>query len=296
MSLETIPLPSSVADCANEGGRPLPVTVIEPRRGWQLIDFAEIWRYRELLYFLAWRDVKVRYKQTVLGASWAVLQPLATMIVFSMVLGRVASAPNAEVPYPLFVFAGLLPWLFFSGAMGSAGHSVIGNQNLITKVYFPRLIVPMSAVGTSAVDFVIAFVMLLALMIGYQVLPGWGFLAVPLIFAGLAITALGFGILLAALTVTYRDFRQVIPFLTQLWMFATPSIYVQSRNDILSGSARWLLHLNPVEGLVGSFRAAVLGLPIDPVAVMTSSLFGITVLVVGCVYFRHTERKFADVI
>jgi len=290
--LDTVPEPTVVLpeeQVADEA----PLTVIEARSGWQLIDLGELWRYRELLFFLAWRDVKVRYKQTVLGAAWAVLQPLATMIVFSVVLGRVASTPDAAVPYPLFVFAGLLPWLFFAGAMSAAGQSVVGNQNLITKVYFPRLIIPVSAIGASGVDFLIAFVMLLTLMLGYSVMPGWGLLAVPVLMLGLTVAAVGIGTLLCALTVAYRDFRHVIPFLVQLWMFATPGIYLQSGT---SGPARWWLLLNPAEGFITNFRAAVLGGPYDWLALGAAVSISIGFVVAGCLYFRRVERNFADII
>jgi lipopolysaccharide transport system permease protein len=272
-----------------------PPTVIEPRTGWQWVDLSELWRYRELLFFLAWRDVKVRYKQTVLGAAWAVLQPVATMIVFSVVLGRVARAPDATVPYPLFVFAGLLPWLFFSGSLTAAGQSVIGSQNLVTKVWFPRLVIPLSAMGVSAIDFVIAFGILLALMFGYGVLPGWGLLALPFLVLGLTLAALGVGTLLAALSVAYRDFRHAVPFLVQLWMFATPAIYLQNEGAF-TGTARLLLYLNPAQGFIANFRAALLGTPFDGLGLLASSTIGTGLLIVGCQYFRHVERSFADTI
>ncbi len=272
-----------------------PVTVIERRTGWHFVDLAELWRYRELLFFLAWRDVKVRYKQTVLGAAWAVLQPLATMIVFTLMLGRVAGAPDAAVPYPLFVFAGLLPWTFFAGAMAAAGQSVVGNQNLVTKIYFPRLIIPVSAVGACVVDFGIAFGILLVLMLGYGVLPGGGLLiALPIVLA-LMLAATGMGILLSALTVAYRDFRYVVPFLVQLWMFATPGIYLQADSGF-HGLSRLLLALNPAQGLIVNFRAAVLGTPLDLPALAVSALVGVSLVLIGCLYFRRVEQQFADVI
>lgn len=272
----------------------LAVTVIEPKTGWRLVDLGELWRYRELLYFLVWRDVKVRYKQTVLGAAWAVLQPLATMIVFTLVLGRVAASPDAAVPYPLFVFAGLLPWMFFSSAVSSAGNSLVANQNLVTKVYFPRLSIPISSIGTSAVDFIVAFSMLVVLMLGYHTLPGWGLLAVPALLLGLAVAALGIGTLLAALTVTYRDFRHVLPFLIQLWMFATPAIYLQSDN--VGETTRLLALANPAQGFIANFRAAVLGGPMDFLSLTTSTVGAVGFLAIGALYFRRVERDLADVI
>jgi lipopolysaccharide transport system permease protein len=273
----------------------LPVTVIERKPGWRLVDVGELWRYRELLFFLTWRDVQVRYKQTVLGAAWAVLQPLATMIVFSMFFSRIAGVPTDGVPYPLFVFAGLLPWFFFSNAITSASQSVVGNQNLVTKIYFPRLIIPLAAVGASVVDFVVAFGMLLVLMLWYGVLPGVGILMVPALSLMLVIAALGVGTLLSALTVAYRDFRYVVPFMVQLWMFATPAIYLHADAVI---SPKWLpyLPLNPAYGLIANFRAAMLGGPFDWYALGVSSAVSVALFLLGCLYFRRVERSFADII
>jgi homopolymeric O-antigen transport system permease protein len=273
----------------------LPVMVIERQSGWQIVDWGELWRYRELLFFLTWRDVKVRYKQTVLGAAWAVLQPLATMVVFSAFLGRMAAAPSASVPYPLFVFAGLLPWTFFANAISSAGQSVVGNQNLVTKVYFPRLVIPMGAVGAGVVDFAVAFGLLLVLMLYYGVMPGWGFLLVLPLTLGLVIAALGVGMLLSALTVTYRDFRHAVPFMVQLWMFATPSIYMQA-DAMVGPRLRPLLLLNPAYGLITNFRAAMLGGPLDVYSLAVSGAVSLALLLVGCLYFRRVERNFADII
>ena len=273
----------------------LPVTIIEPRSGWHLVDLHELWRHRELLAFLIWRDVKVRYKQTVLGAAWAIIQPLATMVVFTVVVGRVARDSGSEVPYPLFVFAGLLPWTFFGNAISSAGNSIVANQNLVTKVYFPRLLVPMGAVGACIVDFVAAFGMLLVLMLGFGVLPGWGFLALPALGFGLVLAALSIGTLLSALTVAYRDFRHVIPFLVQLWMFATPAIYMQSPETVNS-AWRPLFLLNPVNGFIGNFRAAILGIPYDLPALAASIAITAVVLLASGFYFRRVEQSFADII
>ncbi len=282
-----IPVDSSVA-------ADLPVTILERRCGWRVIDLAELWKYRELLGFLAWRDVQVRYKQTVLGAAWAVLQPVATMVVFSVMLGRVAGAADAAIPYPVFVFAGLLPWMFFSGALNAASQSVIGNQNLVTKVYFPRLIIPTAAVAAGVVDFLIASAVLLLLMLVYGVWPGAGLFAAPLIAAGLGIAALGIGTLLCALTVAYRDVRHAIPFFVQLWMFATPAIYLQA--DAVGPTGRALLLLNPANGFIVNFRAAMLGGAFDLPALAAAVGIGAAMLVVGCLYFRRVEQSFADVI
>ena len=273
----------------------LTVTSIERKPGWHFIDLRELWRYRELLFFLTWRDVKVRYKQTVLGAAWAVLQPLATMVVFTFFLGKVAGSSTEELPYALFVFAGLLPWYFFSNAITSASQSVVGNQNLVTKIYFPRLIIPMGAVGASLIDLVIAFGMLVVLMLCNGRLPGWGLLLTPLLALGLLVAALGVGTLLCALTVTYRDFRYVVPFMAQLWMFATPTIYLQA-DAAVGPHGQALLPLNPAYGLILNFRAAVLGGTWDYYALAVSSAVGVALLVAGCLYFRRVERSFADII
>jgi lipopolysaccharide transport system permease protein len=272
----------------------LPETVIERRPGWRFVDLREVWRFRELLYFLAWRDIKVRYKQTVLGALWAVLQPLAMMAVFSVFLGRLASGPGAIPNYPLFVFAGLLPWTFFANAISSASQSVVGNQSLVTKVYFPRLLIPTGAVGACLVDFAITFGMLLVLMAYYQSVPGWGFMLLPALVLGLVGAALGIGVFLAALTVAYRDFRHIVPFLVQIWMFATPSIYLQP--EALGPRWQWFLPLNPAYGLIVNFRQAMLGGGLDWYSLTVSGTLSVALLIGGCLYFRRVERGFADVI
>jgi lipopolysaccharide transport system permease protein len=273
----------------------LPVIVIERGRDWQIVNLRELWRYRELLYFLSWRDVKVRYKQTLLGAAWAVLQPLATMLVFAVFLGRMAGVSQQIEHYGLFVFAGMLPWTFFANALGSAGASVVGNHNLVTKVYFPRIIIPTSAVGAGLVDFVVAFVVLAAMMLFYGVLPGWGLLLLPLTVLFLLVAALGVGTLLAALTVAYRDFRYVVPFGIQLWMFATPCIYLNAA-QVVGPRSELLLPLNPAYGLILAFRQSVLGGPIDWYALTVSAAVSVAVLLLGCLYFRRVERGFADII
>jgi lipopolysaccharide transport system permease protein len=272
----------------------LAVTVVERRSDWRVVDPAELWRYRELLFFLTWRDVKVRYKQTVLGAAWAILQPLATMVVFTLFLGRVVTHPGSSYPYSLYVYAGLLPWTFFSTAVASAGQSVVGSQNLVTKVYFPRLIIPMGAVAAALVDFAIAFGLLLVLMLYHGVMPGPAFLLALPILLVLVIAALGVGTLLSALTVAYRDFRHAVPFLVQFWMFATPVIYMGP--EALGPRWQRLLPLNPAYGLIGAFRQATLGGPIDWPALGISGGVSVALLVLGAVYFRRVERSFADII
>jgi homopolymeric O-antigen transport system permease protein len=288
--LAAVPMPT-----ADDAPADLPVTIIERRRGWQMVDLDELWRFRELLFILTWRDVKVRYKQTVLGAAWAVLQPLATMVVFSLFFGRVAAGASANQPYPLFVLAGLIPWLFFSNAIGSAGQSIIGSQSIVTKVYFPRLIIPMGAVGAGLVDFTISLCLLLAMMLWYGVTPGWGLVLAPLVMLGLTIAALGVGTLLSALTVAYRDFRYVVPFMIQLWMFATPTIYLQA-DAAVGPRGRLLLPLNPAYGLIANFRSAMLGEAFDYYALAVSGAVSLIMLLGGCLYFRRVERGFADII
>jgi len=270
------------------------LTVIQARPGWQVVDLAEAWRFRELLFFLVWRDVKVRYKQTILGATWAILQPFAQMVVLSIIFGRMVDMPTGGIPYPLFAFAGLLPWTFFSNAVASAANSVVGNQNLITKVYFPRLFVPASAIGVSFVDFCIALGMLFVLMLYYRVAPGLALVLAPVLMLGLTAAAFGFGTLLSALTVAYRDFRYVVPFMVQLWMFATPCVFM----DATSVGPRWLaiLPLNPAYGLILNFRNAALNRPLDVYSLSVSCAVALVMVVVGCLYFRRVERTFADII
>jgi len=272
-----------------------PPTVIQPPSGWQALDLGELWKARELLFFLTWRDVKVRYKQTALGAAWAVLQPLMTMIVFSLFFGRLARVPSGGLPYPLFAFAGLLPWTFFANAVSGAGQSVVGSERLITKVYFPRLIIPIAAVGAGLVDLLIACGMLGVLMAYYGVAPGAAILLAPVPVVGLVLAAVGVGSLLAALNVAYRDFKYVIPFLVQLWMFATPTVYMQP-GRLLSPAWRAVLLLNPAYGLIANFRAAVLGGPLDPYALSISLAVSAALFVAGAFYFRRVERGFADII
>jgi lipopolysaccharide transport system permease protein len=301
---------SSVSDILNEEKRApvlasspgeirspvaLPVTVIERRPGWQALDVGELWRYRELLLFLTLRDIKVRYKQTVLGAAWAILQPLATMLVFSLFFGKVAASRSSDVPYSLFALAGLVPWMFFSNAIGTAGQSVVGSQNLVTKVYFPRLMIPMGSVAAGLIDFAIAWAMLLIVMVFYGVPWGWGMVVAPWIVLGLVVAALGVGVLLSALTVAYRDFRHVVPFMVQFWMFATPCIYLQQEAAVGSWG-QFLLPLNPAYGLIANFRAAVLGTPFDLHSLAISTIVSLVLLLIGCLYFRRVEHGFADII
>jgi lipopolysaccharide transport system permease protein len=274
-------------------------TVIRPPTGWQLINFAELWQFRDLLYFLAWRDVKVRYKQTLLGVAWAVLQPAMMMFIFIIIFTVVTPTYTGPTPYPIFVISALLPWTFFATAIANAGNSVVGSEKLITKIYFPRLAVPFASVGASIIDFCVAMPLLLIMFVWYGESPGWSVLLAPFIFAMLALSAAGVGTLLAALNVAYRDFRYIIPFLVQLWMYATPTIYLNLRPSEPGSRYGWvkdLLPLNPLTGLIASFRAALLGddIPWDMLAF--SSAMAVVFFLVGCFYFRRMEDSFADVI
>lgn len=269
------------------------VTVIEPARGWRSLDLRELWAYRELLWVLTERDIKVRYKQTVLGAAWAVIQPLMLMVVFSLFFGRLARMPSDGIPYPIFAYCGLLPWTFFANALSSSAGSVVGSANLISKVYFPRLIVPLSSIGSWLVDFAIATLILLGLMLYYGL--GWSvnLLMAPVLVLAVVFVALGIGTLLAALTVAYRDFRYVIPFMLQFWMFATPVVYPSS---LVPEPWRWVLHLNPMSGLVEGFRSAFLGRPFDFGAIGLSLTVALVLFLVGVAYFERVERRFADLV
>lgn len=287
--------PSAPAKVGSEIEVDLPLTRIEPVIGWQPVNVRELWQYRELLYFLVWRDVKVRYKQTLLGAAWAVLQPMLMMVVFTVFFGRMAGVSSGDLPYPIFCYLGLLPWTFFSTAISNAGNSVVGSERLITKIYFPRLAVPFAAVGASVVDFLIALVLLVIMMFWYGVHPGISSLMVPVIFVIIMLLAMGVGTLLAGLNVAYRDFRYVIPFLVQVWMFATPTIYMQP-GKVSGGSLHALLALNPVTGLIAAFRAACRGGDIPWAQFGLSAACAVIVFLAGCLHFRRMERSFADII
>jgi lipopolysaccharide transport system permease protein len=271
-----------------------PETVIEPEKGWGPLDLREIWNYRELLYFLTKRDIQVRYKQTVLGGLWAIIQPFFTMVVFTIFFGRLAKIPSDGIPYPIFVYAGLLPWTYFSNAVSSSGNSLVENANLITKVYFPRLIIPASASLAGLLDFFIALFFLGAMMIYYHFVPGFGILLFPFLIGVTFLCAVGVGLWLAALNVEYRDIRYVIPFLLQLWMFVSPVIYPVS---IVSEKYRWLLALNPMGGLIKAYRASLLAhMPIDWFLLGVSTCIILMLFISGLYYFRRMEKTFADVI
>jgi lipopolysaccharide transport system permease protein len=271
----------------------IPLTVIEPKKGWVPLDLKEIWDYREILYFLTKRDIKVRYKQTVLGGLWAIIQPFFTMIVFTLLFGRLAKIPSDGIPYPIFVYAGLLPWTYFANALSGSGNSLVETAHLITKVYFPRLIVPASASLAGLLDFLIAMLVLAAMMIYYQLVPNVGIVLFPFLVGLTFLCAVGVGLWLSALNVQYRDIRYVIPFLIQLWMFLSPVIYPVS---MVPEKYQWLLALNPMGGVIKAYRASILGhQPIDWSLLGLSSAMIFLVVITGLFYFRRMEKVFADV-
>lgn len=270
-----------------------PVTVIEPSPGWGALKLAELWEYRELLYFLIWRDVKVRYKQTVLGAAWAIIQPFATMVVFSIFFGKLGRIPSDGIPYPIFSYTALLPWMFFANGLSQSSNSLVGSANLITKVYFPRLVMPLSGVLTGLIDFAIAFVVLLGMMLFYGMKPTAAVVWLPFFLLLALMTALGIGLWLSALNVQYRDIRYVVPFLIQFWLFATPIAYPSS---LLSEPWRTLYGLNPMAGVVEGFRWALLGSNPPGMMLVVSSSAAILLVASGLYYFRRMEKTFADVV
>lgn len=272
----------------------VPVTIIEPARGWLSLNLHEIWAYHELVYFLIWRDVKVRYKQTVIGAIWVILQPLMTMVVFTLVFNRIANISSDGLPYPIFAYAALLPWNLFAGALNRSGNSLVGQSNLISKVYFPRLIIPLSATVSGVVDFAIAFVILIAMMVWYGIAPNWGVLALPLFILLALAAAFSVGLWLSALNVRYRDVGYALPFLVQLWLFASPVAYPTS---VVPEQWQFLYSLNPMAGVIEGFRWGLLGKAQPDFGVIAvSGAAVIAVLFGGLVYFKRTERTFADVV
>jgi lipopolysaccharide transport system permease protein len=268
--------------------------IIEPRGGWMPLHLHQLWRYRELLYFLTWRDVAVRYKQTVLGALWAILQPVLTMVIFTIVFGHFARMPSDGVPYPVFSYCGLLPWTFFSYAVAQSANSLVGNANLISKVYFPRLVIPIAAALGGLPDFGIALVILLAMLMYYHMLPTAAIVALPCFLLLALAAALAAGIWLSALNVQYRDVRYTVPFLIQVWLYATPIAYPAS---LIKGPFRFVFALNPMAGVVGGFRWALLGRQgLDLASLAISCCVTAVTLVGGLYYFRRMERRFADVV
>jgi lipopolysaccharide transport system permease protein len=268
--------------------------IIRPSDGWVSLRLKDLWEYRELLYFLMWRDIKVLYKQTVLGVAWAILQPFLTMVVFSIFFGRLAKVPSDGIPYPIFTYCALLPWQLFAKALTASGNSLVENQQLITKVYFPRLVIPTSAVLAGLVDFGISFVVLLGMMFYYGIVPTAAVLTLPLFLLFAIATALAVGLWLSALNVQYRDVRYTIPFLTQFWLFATPIAYPST---LVPETWRTLYGLNPMAGVVEGFRWALLGRAGGIGPLLMVSVLAVTVLLVGgLIYFRRMEKTFADVV
>jgi lipopolysaccharide transport system permease protein len=270
-----------------------PLVVIQPSKKWSLLNLKDIWAYRELLFFLTWRDVKVRYKQTALGAAWAILQPLFMMIIFTIFFGRLAGVASSGIPYPLFALAGLVPWTFFANAITASGNSLVGSANLITKVYFPRLIVPAAAMLAGLVDFLLAFLMLVLLMFYYRITPTVQLLFLPVLMLLTALFSLGVGTWMSALNVKYRDVRFALPFLIQLWLFVS-SVILPSTS--IPQKWRWLLMLNPMSGIIEGYRAALFGLPFDWPALGISAVLTIVVLFYAIYAFGRVERSFADII
>lgn len=270
------------------------VTIIKPKKTFSLNDFKEIWQYKELLYFFTWRDLKVRYKQTVIGILWAILQPFMTMVVFSVFFGAMIKVPSDNVPYPIFVYVGLLFWQFFSGALGETSSSLTSNQAIITKVYFPRLILPVSYVITKFIDFLIAAGILVGMMVYYGYLPHLkGLFLMPILLIITFMASVGGGLFLAAINVKYRDVRYALPFFIQILMFVTPVIYPAS----IVGKYSWILSLNPMTGVIQNARAAILGSTvINWVQLGTAALASFVLLVIGIVYFKKVEQYFADIL
>ena len=268
--------------------------MLEPPRGWLNLRLRELWEFRELLFFLIWRDIKVRYKQTILGATWAVLQPLLTMVVFSLIFGKLGKLPSNGIPYPVFTFAALVPWQLFSRALSDASISLVGNQNMVTKIYFPRIFLPSASVLGGLLDFGISFTILLILMVIYEIPFTWAILTVPLFLALCVMTALAVGLWLSALNVRFRDVKYITPFLLQFWMYASPVAYSSS---LIPEQWRFLYGLNPMAGVVEGFRWALLGQPISVSSFLPISILAVALLfITSLIYFQRMELTFADVV
>jgi lipopolysaccharide transport system permease protein len=272
---------------------PLSLRVIEARTGWIPIDWAELWEFRELLGFFVWRDVKLRYKQTVLGAAWAIVQPVMTTLMFTLLFGRWARMPSDGMPYALFAFAALIPWTFFANAIAAAAASLTGNTHLISKVYFPRLLISLAPLGTGLIDLIVALGVMLAMMAWYRIAPTWHLLALPLFTLLTVAVAFGVGSALGALCAIYRDVRFVIPLVTQLWMFASPVIYPL---NFVPARWHWIFYFNPLVGAIDGFRSSLLGLPFNWPAIACAWIVTVATAWLGLAYFRRVERRLADVI
>ena len=267
---------------------------IVPTRGWVSVQWQELWKYRELLFFLTWRDIKVRYKQTILGAAWAIIQPFFTMVVFSLFFGRLAGIPSDDIPYPIFSYTALVPWTFFANGLTQSSNSLVANANLITKVYFPRLVIPISTVVAGIVDFLLAFAVLLGMMLVYGITPTTAVLWLPLLLLLAFVTALGVGLWLTAMNVQFRDVRHIVPFIVLAWMYSTPVAYPSS---LLPEPWRTLYGINPMVGVVEGFRWALLGTKTSPgPMIFISAAVAVIILISGLYYFRRMEKNFADVI
>ena len=271
----------------------IPLVTIEANKSWGGVKPGDLWAFRDLLYFLTWRDVKVRYKQTALGVAWAIIQPLFTMLIFTLFFGRLAGVPSDNIPYPVFAYAGLLPWTFFANAISNSGNSLVGSANLITKVYFPRMIIPAAAVTAGLVDLGISFLVLVPLMIYYGIHVTWTALMFPVVVFMTALLALGVGMWLSALNVKYRDVRFALPFIVQLWMFVSPVIYPAS---FLPARFRWLLSLNPMTGIIEGYRSSLFGRPFNWSALAVSAAIILAMLAYSSYAFHRMEKEFADII
>lgn len=286
---------SLIVEVAKELTEPeMPILRIRPSRGWRHVNLEEVWQYRELLYFLSWRDIKVRYKQTVLGAAWAIIQPVMTMAVFSLFFGKLGKMPSDGIPYPLFAYAALVPWMFFANGLIQSSNSLVQNANMLKKIYFPRLIIPIATIVSGGVDFILALVLLLFMMAFYGIAPTANVIWLPFLLALGISTALGVGLWLSALNVQFRDVRYVIPFLTQFWLFATPIAYPSS---LLPEPWRTVYGLNPMVGVVEGFRWALLGTQTAPgLTVALSAVVSLMLLTSGIFYFKRMEKTFADTV
>lgn len=288
------PASPEAAIALNPSAAPRPVALIQPSRGFLRLNLGQVWEYRELLYFLVWRDVKVRYKQTAIGAIWAILQPLLTMMIFALIFGRFAKIPSDNVPYPIFAFAGLLPWTYFSQATSRSGMSLVGDANLIRKIYFPRLVIPLSSAVAPVIDFALSFGILLIMMVWYKVTPTWAVLSLPFFLCLSVFAALGTSLWLSALNVRYRDVTHAIPFLVQIWMYASPIVYPTS---IIPKAWRPYYSLNPIAAVADGFRWGLLGKPTpDLQEIVLGSVVTLVMLVSGLIFFKRLERTFADVV
>jgi len=276
----------------------LPITYLRPAKGLAALNLKDLWDYRELIYFLTWRDLKVRYKQTLLGFTWVVLQPVINMVVFTVLFGQLLNVPTDGVPYPIFSFAALLPWLYFAGSLTRSSTTLVGSSNLISKVFFPRMVIPIAGVLSGVVDFLVSLIVLVGMMLFYKIIPTWNLLLLPVFLLLAMLTALGFGLWLSALNVRFRDINYLVPFLIEIWKYATPVIY---GSTLIPERFRFLLGLNPLTGVVEGFRWAILGTKYaqnfepGPLFIVSISITFI-VLISGIIFFRNTERTFADII